>query len=170
MKIDELFPKYDFIETHKILIKCTPQQAYEALTKINVRESVIIRILFWLRGLKSGNVQHLLERFTLLFDEPGKEIDLGMIGRPWELSGGILRIAKEDFYRFNEPNYAKMIWNFTFELKNETETLVSTETRILCTDAKSRKRFRIYWLFVRPFSGLVRIEMLRLLRQMLEST
>jgi hypothetical protein len=35
-----------------------------------------------------------------------------------------------------------------------------TETRVGCTDAGSRRRFRLYWLLVRPFSGVIRKAML----------
>jgi hypothetical protein len=42
---------------------------------------------------------------------------------------------------------------------------VSTETRVLCTDERSRRAFRRYWTLVRPFSGLTRIEMLRAIRR-----
>lgn len=169
MKIDEYLPKCDFSERHSILIKCTSQKAYETLKNINLSESTLIRFLFWLRGLKSGNYQDLLKRFVLLYDEPGKEIVLGLIARPWTWNPGILQFSKEDFQSFNDPNLAKMVWNFTFEQQNENETLISTETRILCTDDASRKKFRIYWFFVRPFSGLVRIEILKLLRRNLEA-
>ena len=33
--------------------------------------------------------------------------------------------------------------------------------RILCLDPRSSRRFRLYWRLVRPFSGLIRIAMLR---------
>jgi hypothetical protein len=36
---------------------------------------------------------------------------------------------------------------------------------MLCLDESSRRRFRRYWLFIRPFSGLIRMEMLRVIRQ-----
>lgn len=167
-KIDEYFPSYDFSESHKILIKCTPQKAYETLITLDFSKSVIIRCLFWLRGLNSKNVQDLRERFTLLNKEPGKEIVLGLIARPWKMKGEKVHLSKEDFQSFSEPDYAKIGWNFTFEHQNENETLVTTETRILCTDIKSRKKFRMYWFFIRPFSGFIRREILRTLRKNLE--
>ena len=38
---------------------------------------------------------------------------------------------------------------------------MSTETRVLCADAAALRSFRRYWLVVGPFSGLIRILMLR---------
>jgi hypothetical protein len=46
---------------------------------------------------------------------------------------------------------------------------VATETRIVCTDEASRRAFLRYWRVIRPFSGLIRLEMLRLLRNAAES-
>jgi hypothetical protein len=40
-------------------------------------------------------------------------------------------------------------------------TLLTTETRIWCADGRARRRFALYWALVRPFSGLIRILMLR---------
>jgi hypothetical protein len=39
-----------------------------------------------------------------------------------------------------------------------------TETRVRCLGASSRRWFRLYWLVIRPFSGLLRRSMLRGIR------
>jgi hypothetical protein len=39
-------------------------------------------------------------------------------------------------------------------------TRLVTETRVQCLDTASRRRLRLYWLLVRPFSGLFRHAML----------
>ncbi|MEP7335602.1 MAG: hypothetical protein ABI717_07460, partial [Actinomycetota bacterium] len=57
---------------------------------------------------------------------------------------------------FAEPGYAKMAFNFRLE-----DRVLSTETRVLLTDERSRKLFRRYWIVIRPFSGLIRREWLR---------
>ena len=44
-------------------------------------------------------------------------------------------------------------------------TRLTTETRVLCADAGSRRRFRVYWAVVRPGSGLIRRMMLRAVRR-----
>jgi hypothetical protein len=33
---------------------------------------------------------------------------------------------------------------------------LTTETRVLLTDERSRRAFGRYWLLIRPFSGLIR--------------
>jgi hypothetical protein len=39
---------------------------------------------------------------------------------------------------------------------------------VFCADADARRRFKAYWLFVRPFSGLLRIMILRAVRRAAE--
>ena len=165
-KLNVFLPKYDFSEKHTTLIKATPEEAYKALQNIDFTKSFVIRLLFWLRGLKSHSYHMIKNHFTVLYDEPSKEIILGVIGQPWILKKEILKCSKEDFLRFNEPHYVKAVWNFDFQRQGK-ETLITTETRIYCTDEASRKKFKIYWTFVRPFSGLVRIKILKLIRNSL---
>ncbi len=59
----------------------------------------------------------------------------------------------------------KIFWNFSFEITAENKTVVSTETRILCLTQKSKSAFSRYWFFIKPFSGLIRKEILRLVRR-----
>jgi hypothetical protein len=40
-------------------------------------------------------------------------------------------------------------------------TLLSTETRVHALGPSARRRFRLYWLAIRPFSGLLRRALLR---------
>ncbi len=63
----------------------------------------------------------------------------------------------------------KMMWNFYFKEVAENKTLVSTETRVSCLTKKSKMLFSLYWFFIKPFSGIIRMEMLRLIKQKAES-
>ena len=79
------------------------------------------------------------------------------IGRFWKLSGGLRKVeGREHFSSFDEPGYAKVAFNFRLE-----DGELSTETRIAGTDAHARRRFGLYWLLIRPGSGLIRREWLR---------
>jgi hypothetical protein len=50
----------------------------------------------------------------------------------------------------------------------DRETL-TTETRVWAADPSSRRRFRLYWLAIRPFSGLIRRLWLREIKRTAES-
>ena len=53
----------------------------------------------------------------------------------------------------------------TVEPDDNGQTILSTETRVTCGDSRSRQKFRAYWFFVRPFSGLIRRLMLKNVRK-----
>lgn len=72
------------------------------------------------------------------------------------------------FRTFDRPGYAKAAWNFSLSEQENGTTRLATETRVLCLDDVSRRRFRLYWAFVGPFSGLIRREMLRSIRSTAE--
>jgi len=55
------------------------------------------------------------------------------------------------------------------EATGERTTILSTETRVTCGDAASRRKFLLYWSVIRPFSGLIRILLLRALRDAAEA-
>jgi hypothetical protein len=46
---------------------------------------------------------------------------------------------------------------------------LETETRVFLTDRSSRRRFRAYWLVVRPFSGFIRRRWLRAAKRRAET-
>jgi hypothetical protein len=54
-------------------------------------------------------------------------------------------------------------WNFSFQEISPGQTRVGTETRIYCPTKKAKRKFSVYWFFVKPFSGLIRKELLRMI-------
>lgn len=171
MLIDEFLPEYDFVETHEISIHAAATDIYRAANEVDFSESLVIRVLFFLRGLSTEKVT--LEslrssRFEILGETPGREILLGLTGRFWTLNGDMKKIDPESFKKFNLAGYAKAVWNFALQPEGSAVRL-TTETRVKCTDAASRSRFGFYWTIVRPFSGLIRMEMLRLIKSKAET-
>jgi hypothetical protein len=101
--------------------------------------------------------------FGVLGDKPGDEVVVGMIGQPWKLAGGGETRwfeRPEEFVAFDEPGFVKAAMSFRFEPVG-AGTRLSTETRVLATDAISRRRFWRYWLAIRAGSGLTRRAWLR---------
>lgn len=164
MKLNEFLPRCDTSHQQTMRLPSTTiEKAYAALLRLDFAKSPLIRLLFRMRGLQVGTFQNIRNHFIVLYDNPPEETVMGFIGRPWDVKAGFLPVTKDQFVDFNEPNYAKLLWSFLFVQKGE-DVEVTTETRVLCTDPASRAKFRIYWFFVRPFSILVRKEMLRLLK------
>lgn len=168
MLIDRYLPKWDVREHHQITIQSSLEEAYRAVKTLDLGRSRLIRVLFALRGMphKSPMTLESLESvgFVVLEEDPPTEIVLGLIGRFWKTKGGVRKIAADDFVSFADPGFVKAVWNFRAEATEDSSN-VSTETRVLATDAQAQRSFRRYWFFVRPFSGLVRREALRLIRR-----
>ena len=172
MDIDRLLPAWDFAERHTLRVAAPPHVVDAHVRSLDLSASRVVRILFTLRGMPKGSTGiDGMERmgFRLLADEPGREIVLGLIGRFWTPTGGLCRFDAVDFTRFEEPGWAKAVWGFRMTPLDGGATLLETETRVRCTDAASRRRFRVYWLMVRPFSGLIRQIALREIRRRAEA-
>jgi hypothetical protein len=180
MLIDEFMPTYDFSEEHKTIICASAEKVYAALGSFDFNESFIIRWLFRLRGLASKNSCDADSRiltlrditkfgFVVLGEKPNEEILYGLVGKFWKPTGDLQRVKAEDFPGFDKSGYAKAAWNFTLAESAAKETLLTTQTRIQCTDDASRSQFNFYWTFVQPFSGWIRQEALRLAKEKAET-
>ncbi len=171
MLIDEFLPKYDFIETHDIKIRASSETVFDVMDKINLCESPIIRALFFLRGLPNRKLRlRDLKKsgFEILGKSENKELLLGLAGKFWTLRGDMQDVNADNFREFDKKGFAKAVWNFSIDAKGN-ESLLTTETRIRCLDDVSRRSFGFYWTFIQPFSGLIRREMLKIVKKKAEA-
>lgn len=164
--LDEVLPLWHVRERHTIEVDAPPERVFAAVREATFAEMPLARTLFRLRGLQAAIARPFFEQlpkgFVVLAEEPGRELVAGGIGQPWKLLGG--RVARADFGRFDEPGFAKMAMNFRLD-----GPTLSTETRVLLTDAASRRKFLAYWLAVRPGSGLIRRSWLRAIKRRAEA-
>ena len=154
--IDKFMPRYDFVERHAIGVSSTPERTYAAIRTADVTRSPIVRLLLTLRGLRRSKSIALSDAFTVVDENPPREIVLAIEGPFWNPACRPAKLAPGDPQK---PGTARAAWNFVVEPGRLT-----TETRVRCADAASRRKFRVYWFFVRPFSGLIRRFMLRAIR------
>ncbi len=151
MLIDKYLPHYTYYEHHHTIIKAGAKDCFLTTKELDMSDSWITKILMKLRGLptKDLKLQGFLQNicFTYIEEDPFKEFVIDA----------------------SQPGL-KIFWNFYFKPVSENVTVVSTETRILCLSAKVKRLFSLYWFFVRPFSGLIRIEILRLIKKELTLT
>jgi hypothetical protein len=175
MVIDRLMPDYDVAERQEIEIQADATQVYWAIRETNFARSPVIAGLMLIRsipGVVTGRVKPLTSLtlevlkdagFVVLADQSPREMVLGVVGRFWNPAENIERIEPEDFERYDEPTSAKAVLNFSLEQRGAT-CILATETRVQCTDSKARRRFLLYWRVIGPFSNLIRIIMLRMIR------
>jgi hypothetical protein len=163
--LDQVMPSYDRGEVHSRKTAAPPPALWDAVYGLRADELTAMRILMGIRtlGRRAGNAdQAVLEGFKRMgfrevAQEPEQELVVVGIGQFWKPSGGLRKVtSKEQFLAFEEPGYAKVAFNFRIQNGE-----LSTETRIAGTDARARRRFGLYWLLIRPGSGLIRREWLR---------
>jgi hypothetical protein len=163
--LDQVMPAYDRREVHRHTVDAPASAVWEAVHGLTGKQLTLMRLLMGVRSLgrrREDSDRSVLEGFErmgfrVVAEDPGRELVLAGIGRFWKLSGGLRRVEDGAYFaHFDEPGYAKVAFNFLLE-----EGTLSTETRIAGTDTHARRRFGLYWLLVRPGSGLIRHEWLR---------
>jgi len=164
---DDYLPAYDVVMRHAVSVAAPAPAVWAALHRADFAGAWYVRALLALRGLRRPAQVHrlTLDRlvaggFLRLGEREGREVALGLVGRFWMPSGGRVKVRPDAFRDFAEPGHAKVVWTFAVEPLGTGTTRLVTETRVQCLDAASRRRFRLYWLVVRPFSGLIRDAML----------
>lgn len=155
MSAAEALPEYHHRERHSIHVAAAPERALAAARDVRLSELPLARLLFRIRRLGAtaadGRMWDLFEAngFVLVGDDT-----FVLVARPWSLRGG-RRPEVTDFTAFAEPGYAKMALDLRAR-PDGVGTRLETETRILLTDGRARRRFAAYWLLIRAFSGLTR--------------
>ncbi len=164
---DKYLPEYDVITSHSINLFGKHATPLSLLERIDVSQSFLIRCLYRLRGIKAGKdiTGSLREKFIELERDGEREIIFGLVGQFWKPGGNIQVMSAGEFMRFNEEGFLKATWNFKTTARRESEVVVETETRVKCFGKEARRRFMLYWFFVKPFSGVIRKEILRLLKK-----
>ena len=94
---------------------------------------------------------------------------MGFVGKIWTPTGHIQKVKPADFRDFSDPDFAKVVWNFSLEPSQGGGTQLTTETRVQCVGIQSRKKLARYAFFIRPISGLTRKSALRAIKQQAES-
>lgn len=174
MLIDEFLPTYDFSERHETKIRASAKKVYAAVGATDFSESWVIWGLTSLRGLGFAGASAKLtlregfDNFAILSERANEEILLGLAGKFWTPFGNLQKVDAGNFKEFNKAGFAKAVWNFSLS-EREGETTLKTETRIQCLDEDSRQSFALYWTIIKPFSGLIREEMLRLIKEKAEN-
>ncbi|MBX7152025.1 hypothetical protein K1X84_10320 [bacterium] len=173
MLIDNILSEYQFSEFHSIRIRASAESVYRSLHAFDSSQLYIGRLLMFIRSFGNAKPKVIAKGFTgigfIPLADTSHEIVLGLVGQFWKPRGNISKIDPEDFNTFNTPGYAKAVWNFRIQAITERSVVLSTETRVRCLDKSSRMKFAFYWLFVRPFSGLIRIEILRKIKKQVEA-
>jgi hypothetical protein len=133
--LDEILPRFDVRELHERVVDLPTTVAVRAILSAPAAPGPFARALLALRGVgkRDGDVEELLRG----------------IGCEPVVSG-------EDVAVFRRDGRVTIVVAFWAEPRADGRTVLRAETRVRARDDAARRRFRVYWLVVRPFSGLIR--------------
>jgi hypothetical protein len=171
--IDTYLPKYDERVRHQMRVGGAPAAAYAALRALDLRGSLVVRLLIAIRklpshlGVREQQPSHvkaprsLLDSmldlgWEILEEMPDREIVIGTVTQPWRSTVQFRGLTPLEFVAFDEPGFAKIVMNLAAESFAEGGSMISTETRVLATSPGARRRFRIYWRIVSPGVKIIR--------------
>jgi hypothetical protein len=181
LRIDEVMPHFDVNVVQHIVVNADPRVTYKAVLDADLMDNQLTHMMVTARDLpnrlrpKNPLAQGSQSQprpdhrpafrmrdaggddsgWVALRDEPGVELLAGLIGQFWRRDYGIVKLSPEEFASFDRPGYAKTVAGFALHPHGEGRTLLTYESRTVCTDSAARRRFAAYWLVLRPFVHLM---------------
>ena len=168
--LDRFLPAYEFSERHLLAIDAPAERIDAALRTVSISDIPVARALWWIRRLGRPYGDDAKPFIwgelpgVVLQDVPQEGVVLGLTGQFWRVLGGARDPGRpttpEEFLEYARADTCKAVIDFRIH-----PGALSTETRIHVADPAARRRFRRYWRVIRPFSGLIRILLLRAARR-----
>jgi hypothetical protein len=157
-KLDEIMPRWQFVERHEIRIAAPPARIYAAIRNVTASEIRFFQVLTAIRCM--GRCR---EKESILHAPPAKPIlDVAV--------GSGFRMLADDAPR--ELVIGSRVAPGAFAVMNfhvDGDGLVTTETRVFARTDAARRKFAIYWRFIRPGSGIIRRSWLEAIKRRAEA-
>jgi hypothetical protein len=174
--LDLFMPVYDVVERHRIAVAAPAALTLDAAKNQNLLQAPVVRAIFKARELvlratpaddtaPTGLLSQVLAiGWAVLAEEPGREVVVGAVTKPWEANVVFRPLPPDAFMAFAEPGFVKIAWTLRVDPIDERRSIFRTETRAIATDEEARFRFRRYWAFVSPGVSTIRMLSLRPLK------
>lgn len=165
----EALPQAEFVEHHTRVVAATPENVWQALHEARWSDLTVTAPLIAIRGLarpaarRSPRLLDDAGPVRLLRSQPPAYVVGARVARPWHLAPvlGPDVDTLEDLAGFYEPGWLKYGMDFALVSLSEGRTRLTTTTLCQPTDDAARHAFTRYWRLIRPFSGLIRLDLLR---------
>ena len=166
--LDLFMPDYEVVERHHVKVNASADITFSTACAMDLQDSGLARVIFKTRELLLGGkaqrdtlprgllAQTKALGWTVLTENPGREIVMGAVAQPWKGNVRFQGVAPDEFYEFHEPDYVKIAWTLRVDPNGPENSVFRTETRAVCTDAEARAKFRRYWAFLSPGIILIR--------------
>jgi hypothetical protein len=157
-KLDRLMTRWQFVERHEIRIAAPPERIYAAIRSVTAGEIRFFQVLTAVRCMgrcrENESILHAPAAKPILDVALGSGFRMLADDAPRELVIGT-RVAPRTF----------AVMNFHVD----GDGLVTTETRVFAKTDADRRKFAIYWRFIRPGSGIIRRSWLEAIKRRAEA-
>jgi hypothetical protein len=178
-RLDEILPRYQFVERHQRHIGATPAHVWRALLEVRASDIRFFRTLTAIRRLGRPGPESILDApertpildvalrtgFVRLAQDPEREL---VIGTTVIAPSDAAIPSSPNAYRDAGPGFAVAAMNFRVEPNGRGGSVLTTETRVFAADPATRRRFARYWSVIYPGSALIRREWLRAVARLAE--
>jgi hypothetical protein len=169
--LDRVMPVYDVVERHHVRVAAPAAVTFAAASEMTLMQSWPVRLIFRARERIMGATPQpssaqpffSLARsigWGLLAEVPRSQVVMGAVTQPWLADVVFRPLPPDEFVRFSEPGYVKIIWTIRADPLGDDHSIFRTETRAVATDPLARARFRRYWSLASPGIVLIRWLML----------
>ena len=178
--LDPFIPEPEVSERHEIVVAAPAAVVMRVVKTFDMYSIPWVRRIFRLRETLMG-VEALARvpkpfveemqglGWQCLIDRPESLFVAGAACQPW-LGDVVFRpIPPEAFADFDEPGLVKIAWTLEVGALGPARCRLSTETRVVATDAAARARFRGYWRWARFGIVLIRRLVLPAIRRQAEA-
>lgn len=177
--IDQFMPKYHYSIVFSQVFRAPPEQSFETCVESDLFEVPLFRVLISARRIPQlladavryphPAIPSTQPTFRLrdmpsigwiaLGERLGSELTFGVVNKAWKGRAATPDepVTADTFFDFDQPGFAKVVESTRVDPYGERASIVTAESRILCTDADSRRRFGWYWFAVTPFTHLMRL-------------
>ena len=155
--LDRFMPVYDVVERHHIDVAAPAETTFAAACEQDLMALPLVRAIFKAREIVLGADPDTMSRphgllaltkslgWGVLANNPGREVVMGAVTRPWYANVVFHALPPDEFRRFHEPDYVKIVWNLRADPAGPHRSIFRSETRVATTNATARTKFRWYW-------------------------
>jgi len=166
--LDRFIPTYDVYERHTIVVNAPADVTLAAARDQDMFDAPLVKAIFKAREWAMGSSRQtargrqgllgttLALGWRVLAEDPGREVVVGAVTRPWQANVVFRGIAPEQYAAFDEPDYVKIVWTLRADSDGNNRCFFSTETRAVATDEEAARKFRRYWALASPGISLIR--------------
>ena len=181
MTLDEVVPHPQYRMCHARTVSAPPAVVWDELSQVTMSALPLGYALESIRLLPArlagrrhrplaGRTFLDVTPIPVLFCQPPRVVISAGLSQAWRLLGGLAPplLDAAALRAWSRPGWIKVAMEFRLE-PTATGTRLSTETRVVATDQRTRRLFAAYWFFIRPGSGAIRREVLRVIGGRAES-